>query len=46
MENIDLLKCGINLVESLTEYLQKDAIGADFFMHYLTSRNEQSKVSL
>ncbi|MBQ3670782.1 MAG: hypothetical protein II921_04820 [Treponema sp.] len=46
MENLELIKCGINIVESLTEYMKKDAIGADFFMHYLTSRNEQSKVSL
>lgn len=41
MENIELIKSGINLVESLTVYLAKDAIGSDFLKKYLTSRDDQ-----
>ena len=46
MEKLELVKNGINLVEALTEYLAKDAIGSEFFTKYLLSRDQQSKASM
>lgn len=45
MENLELIKSGINLVESLTEYLGKDAIGSEFLTKYLNSRDQQSRAA-
>lgn len=42
MENKKLIKCGIDLVNTITEYLAKDATGGDFLKKYLDSRNEQA----
>ncbi|WP_407427353.1 methyl-accepting chemotaxis protein [Treponema sp.] len=45
MESINLIKSGINVVESLVQYLAKDAIGGEFLKKYLESRESQSKAA-
>lgn len=45
MEEINLIKCGMNLVETLITYLAKDAIGGEFLKEYLASRDEQEKAA-
>lgn len=45
MESINLIKAGIDTVETLIQYLAKDAIGGDFLKKYLESREEQSKAA-
>ena len=42
MESINLVKAGIDTVETLIQYLAKDAIGGDFLKKYLESREAQS----
>lgn len=43
MEPNSLVKSGMDAVESLIEYLGKDAIGSDFLNKYMLSRQEQAK---
>ena len=45
MESINLVKAGIDTVETLIQYLAKDAIGGDFLKKYLESREAQSKAA-
>lgn len=45
MEQINLVKTGMNLVQTLIEYLAKDAIGGEFLKEYLSSRDEQEKAA-
>ncbi|MBR1536740.1 MAG: hypothetical protein IJ630_07365 [Treponema sp.] len=45
MENINLIKSGSNVVETLIQYLAKDAIGGDFLKNYLESRETQAQAS-
>ncbi|MBR4599165.1 MAG: hypothetical protein IKO39_03860 [Treponema sp.] len=45
MESINLIKAGIDTVETLIQYLAKDAIGGDFLKKYLESREEQSRAA-
>ncbi|MBQ0052005.1 MAG: hypothetical protein KBT11_08075 [Treponema sp.] len=41
MESINLVKSGIDLVDTLITYLAKDAIGGEFLKNYLESRSTQ-----
>jgi len=41
MESIELVKSGLDVVETLIEYLAKDAIGIDFLSEYITSHDIQ-----
>lgn len=45
MESVNLIKSGSDLVETLIQYLAKDAIGGDFLKKYLGSREAQSKAA-
>jgi len=45
MESINLVKAGIDTVETLIQYLAKDAIGGDFLKKYLESREAQSQAA-
>lgn len=45
MESINLIKAGIDTVETLIQYLAKDAIGGDFLKKYLESREAQAKAA-
>ena len=45
MESINLIKAGIDTVETLIQYLAKDAIGGDFLKKYLESREAQSQAA-
>lgn len=45
MEEINLVKCGMNLVQTLISYLAKDAIGGNFLKEYLSSRQKQEKAA-
>lgn len=42
MDSVNLIKSGIDTVETLIAYLAKDAIGGDFLKQYLESREAQS----
>lgn len=46
MESTKLIRSGIDLVESLTVYLAKDAIGGEFLKSYLESRESQEKAAI
>lgn len=46
MERTRLINSGNNLVETLIQYLAKDAIGGEFLKKYLESRQAQSKAAL
>ncbi len=41
MESLNLVKSGLDIVESLAQYLAKDAIGAEFLTKYLSNQEEQ-----
>ncbi|MCR4822601.1 MAG: hypothetical protein K5873_06985 [Treponema sp.] len=43
MESINLIKSGIDTVETLIRYLAKDAIGGEFLKTYLQSREAQAQ---
>lgn len=43
MESIELIKSGLDTVQTLIEYLAKDAIGSSFLNEYLMSRSAQSE---
>jgi methyl-accepting chemotaxis protein len=43
MESIELIKSGLDTVQTLIEYLAKDAIGSSFLNEYLLSRSAQSE---
>ena len=45
MESINLVKSGIDVVETLIQYLAKDAIGGDFLKQYLESRETQARAA-
>lgn len=45
MENLNLVKSGIDISNILIEYLAKDAMGSDFLKNYLTNIGEQVKAS-
>ena len=45
MEQTNLVKSGKKLVETLIDYLAKDAIGGEFLREYLESRASQQKAS-
>ena len=45
MERTRLINSGNNLVETLIQYLAKDAIGGDFLKKYLESREAQSQAA-
>ena len=45
MESINLVKAGIDTVETLIQYLAKDAIGGDFLKKFLESREAQSQAA-
>jgi methyl-accepting chemotaxis protein len=45
MESINLVKAGIDTVETLIQYLAKDAIGGDFLKKYLESREAQAQAA-
>ncbi|MBQ4379481.1 MAG: hypothetical protein II821_09855 [Treponema sp.] len=45
MESLNLVKSGIDVVETLIQYLAKDAIGGDFLKKYLESREAQAKAA-
>jgi methyl-accepting chemotaxis protein len=45
MESINLVKAGLDTVETLIQYLAKDAIGGDFLKKYLESREAQSQAA-
>ena len=45
MESLNLIKSGIDVVETLVQYLAKDAIGGDFLKHYLESREQQARAA-
>ena len=45
MENLNLVKSGVDISEILIEYLAKDAMGTDFLKNYLTNIGEQAKAS-
>ena len=45
MESINLVKSGIDVVETLIQYLAKDAIGGDFLKKYLESREAQAQAA-
>lgn len=45
MESAELIKCGLDAVETLIQYLAKDAIGSSFMAEYLSNRDEQEKAS-
>lgn len=46
MESLDLVKSGLDLSNTLIQYLSKDAIGSSFLNEYLLSRSSQSKMAL
>ncbi len=43
MKEINLIKCGNDLVETLIKYLAKDAIGGDFLRGYVENRRRQEQ---
>ncbi|MBR0487836.1 MAG: hypothetical protein IJJ70_09075 [Treponema sp.] len=43
MESIELIKSGLDTVQTLIEYLAKDAIGSSFLNEYLMSRSAQTE---
>lgn len=45
MESVKLVKSGIDAVQSLIQYLAKDAIGGSFLNEYLASQETQSKTA-
>ena len=45
MESIELINSGLEAVESLIQYLAKDAVGASFLNEYLVSRDAQAKAT-
>lgn len=45
MDSVNLIKSGIDTVETLIAYLAKDAIGGDFLKQYLESREAQSQAA-
>ncbi|MCR5607196.1 MAG: hypothetical protein K6F69_10340 [Treponema sp.] len=45
MEDLDLVKCGIDSISTLIDYLSKDAIGSDFLGTYLSSREKQANTT-
>jgi methyl-accepting chemotaxis protein len=45
MESKKLVKGGLDVSDSLIQYLAKDAVGADFLNEYLESREAQSKAN-
>lgn len=45
MDSINLIKSGIDTVETLITYLAKDAIGGDFLKKYLESREAQAQAA-
>lgn len=45
MESVELVKSGLDAVETLLQYLAKDAIGSSFMAEYMNSRDEQKKAS-
>ena len=45
LENAELVKSGLNAVQSLIEYLAKDAIGGEFLSEYTSSREVQNSAT-
>ena len=45
MESVNLIKSGSDVVETLIQYLAKDAIGGDFLKQYLESRETQARAA-
>ncbi len=45
MESIELVNSGLEAVETLIQYLAKDAVGASFLNEYLVSRDAQAKAT-
>lgn len=45
MKEINLVKCGKDIVQTLVTYLAKDAIGREFLKVYLKSREEQEEAA-
>ena len=45
MENLNLVKSGIDISNILIDYLAKDAMGSDFLKNYLTNIGAQAKAS-
>ncbi|MBQ9205386.1 MAG: hypothetical protein IJ158_01575 [Treponema sp.] len=45
MESVNLIKSGSDVVETLIQYLAKDAIGGDFLKKYLESREAQAQAA-
>ena len=45
MESINLVKSGIDVVETLIQYLAKDAIGGEFLKKYLEGREAQAQAA-
>ncbi len=46
MEDINLVKSGIDISNILINYLSKDAIGSDFLKNYLMNQHSQNDVSV
>lgn len=42
MESLDLIKCGLDSISTLIDYLGKDAIGSDFLGTYIASKEKQA----
>ncbi|MBQ1662697.1 MAG: hypothetical protein II054_09360 [Treponema sp.] len=45
MENLNLVKSGLDISNILIEYLAKDALGSDFLKNYLTNIGEQTNAA-
>ena len=45
MENLNLVKSGLDIANILIEYLAKDAMGADFLKDYLSNVGEQANAA-
>jgi len=41
MENVKLINSGLDAIQSLIEYIAKDAVGSEFFNEYISSRSKQ-----
>lgn len=45
MESLELIKSGLDIVDTLVEYLAKDAIGSSFLNEYLLGRDAQAEAA-
>ena len=40
MESIKLINSGLDAIQSLIEYIAKDAVGSEFFREYVANREK------